>query len=63
MNLLLFIVVAKKDGKLKVSGKLIMSRARISAKEYPEFRSWLLKVDQAFSRKLVAQQGGQTAKR
>ena len=57
------IVVVKKDGKLKVSGKLVMSRARISAKEYPEFRSWLLKVDQAFSRKLVAQQGGQTAKR
>ncbi len=57
------ITVAKKDGKLKVSGRLVMSRARISAKEYPEFRSWLLKVDQAFSRKLVAQQGGQTAQR
>ncbi|MDP2274208.1 MAG: DUF3857 domain-containing protein [Archangium sp.] len=55
------ITALKKDGKLKVSGKLVMSRARISAKEYPEFRSWLLKVDQAFSRKLVAQQGGQTA--
>lgn len=57
------ITVAKKDGKLKVSGRLVMSRARISAKEYPEFRSWLLKVDQAFSRKLVVQQGGQTASR
>ena len=55
------ITVAKKDGKLKVSGRLVMSRARISAAEYPEFRSWLLKVDQTFSRKLVAQQGGQTA--
>lgn len=55
--------VAKKDGKLKVSGRLVMSRARISAKEYQDFRTWLLKVDQAFSRKLVAQQGGQTAAR
>lgn len=57
------ITVEKKDGKLKVSGRLVMSRARISAAEYPEFRSWLLKIDQAFSRKLVAQQGGQTAQR
>ena len=57
------ITVAKKDGKLKVFGRLVMSRARISAKEYPDFRSWLLKVDQAFSRKLVVQQGGQTAAR
>ena len=57
------IVVSKKDGKLKVTGRIVMSRARISAKEYPEFRTWLLKVDQAFSRKIVAQQGGQTALR
>jgi cellulose synthase operon protein C len=55
--------VTKKDGKLKVSSRLAMTRARITAKEYPEFRSWLLKVDQAFSRKIVAQQGGQTAAR
>ena len=57
------IVVSKNNGKLKVTGKLVMSRARITAKEYPDFRSWLLKVDQAFSRKIVAQQGGQTASR
>ncbi len=57
------IEVEKKDGKLKVKGRLVMSKARISSKEYAAFRSWLLKVDQAFSRKLVAQQGAQTAKR
>ncbi len=57
------IAVEKKDGKLKVTGRLVMSRARITAKEYPDFRAWLMRVDQAFSRKLVAQQGGQTASR
>jgi hypothetical protein len=57
------IAAEKKDGKLKVTGRLVMSRARLTAKEYGEFRGWLMKVDQAFSRKLVAQQGGQTAER
>ena len=55
------ITAEKKDGKVKMSGRLVMSRARIAAKDYPEFRAWLMRVDQAFSRKLVAQQGGQTA--
>jgi len=32
-----------------------MSSARISAKEYPAFRAWLMRVDQAFSRKLVVE--------
>lgn len=57
------IAAEKKDGKLRVTGRISMSRARITAKEYPEFRAWLMKVDQAFSRKLVVQQGGQTASR
>ena len=55
---------AVRDGaKLKVTGRLVLSRARIGKAEYPAFRAWLLKVDQAFSRKLVVQAGGQTASR
>jgi len=57
------IAAEKKDGKLRVTGRLVMSRARLTAKEYPEFRAWLMKVDQAFSRKLVVQQGAPTASR
>jgi tetratricopeptide (TPR) repeat protein len=49
--------------KLRLTGRMTLSRARITAKEYPQFRAWLMKVDQAFSRKIVAQQGGQTASR
>lgn len=52
-----------KDGKLRVSGVLVMAKARVSAKEYPAFRDWLQRVDQAFARKLTAQAGGQTASR
>ncbi len=44
-------------------GSVTLTRARIAAKEYPAFRAWLMKVDQMFSHKLVAQQGGQTASR
>ncbi len=52
------------DGKLLVEGEMALTRARITAKEYPAFRAWLLKVDQAFSRKLtVVKEGGQTARR
>lgn len=47
-----------------VKGKVTMAAARIDAKDYPAFRAWLMKVDQAFGHKLVAQQlGGQTARR
>lgn len=53
--------VVQKDGKLKVLGVMEVSKARITAAEYPAFRAWLLKVDQAFARKLTAQAGGQTA--
>ncbi|HEY1088238.1 MAG TPA: transglutaminase domain-containing protein, partial [Archangium sp.] len=49
--------------KLRLTGRMTLSRARITAKEYPQFRAWLMKVDQAFGRKIVAQQGGQTASR
>ncbi len=57
------IAVARDGAKVRVTGKLVMSAARIAAKDYGAFRSWLLRVDQAFSRKLVAQQGGATASR
>ncbi len=52
-----------KDGKLRVTGEMVMAKARIAAKDYPAFREWLLKVDQAFGRKVTAQSGGQTASR
>lgn len=51
------------NGKLKVSGEMVMAKARVAASEYPAFRAWLLKVDQAFATKLTAQGGGQTASR
>ncbi len=47
-----------KDGTLKVTGELVMGTARVSAKDYPAFRAWLLEVDQAFSRKLTVQAAG-----
>lgn len=50
-----------KDGKLRVVGEMVLSKARIAAKDYSAFRTWLLEVDQAFARKLTAQAGGQTA--
>ncbi len=59
----LTISATTKDGKLKVSGELVMSQARISAKDYPAYRAWLLQVDQAFSHKLTVQASGQTASR
>ncbi len=59
----LTIEVASKDGKLKVTGEMIISKARISVDRYAAFREWLLKVDQSFSRKLTAQAGGRTASR
>jgi tetratricopeptide (TPR) repeat protein len=57
------ITVERREGAVVATGRLVMARARVSAKEYPAFRAWLMRVDQAFSRKLVAQQGGQTAAR
>jgi len=51
------------DGKLRVRGEMVMAKARVAVSEYPAFRAWLLKVDQAFGRKLTAQAGGQTAAR
>ncbi|MBL8918437.1 MAG: DUF3857 domain-containing protein [Myxococcaceae bacterium] len=59
----LTIDTAVKDGKLKVTGELVMAQARIAARDYPAFRDWLQRVDQAFARKLTAQAGGQTASR
>lgn len=58
------ITVRAADGKLYAEGEMTLARARIGAKEYPAFREWLLRVDQAFSRKLtVVKAGGQTASR
>jgi hypothetical protein len=58
------ISASRLDGnKLRVTGRLVMAKARITAKEYGAYRAWLMRVDQAFSRKLAAQQGGQTASR
>lgn len=58
------ITTAKTATGFTVKGRVTMAAARISAKDYPAFRAWLMKVDQAFSHKLVAQQqGGQTASR
>jgi tetratricopeptide (TPR) repeat protein len=59
----LTMAAAVKDGKLRVTGEMMMTKARISSAEYSAFREWLLKVDQGFSRKLVAMSAGQTAAR
>ena len=43
-----------------------LSASRVTAKDYPAFREWLSKVDQAFSRKITARRagaGGQSARR
>lgn len=49
--------------KVSVEGEMIMSQARVTAAQYPAFRAWLMRVDQAYSKKLVVQRGGQTASR
>lgn len=59
----LTIEAATKDGKLKVSGELVIAKARIPVNRYAAFRQWLVKVDQGFARKLTAQAGGRTASR
>jgi transglutaminase-like putative cysteine protease len=56
--------VKKLDGgKVLVEGEMVMAKARISAAEYPAFRGWLLRVDQAYSKKLVVQRAGERASR
>jgi tetratricopeptide (TPR) repeat protein len=57
------IVTKRVDGGLRVDGVMVVKVPRIAAKDYPAFRAWLMTVDQAFSRKLVVQQGGQSARR
>ena len=50
------------DGKLVCEGQLTFAVARVKAADYPKFREWLGRVDQAFSRRvLAANAGGQTA--
>lgn len=52
------------EGKLVAEATMTMKVARIPAKDYPAFRDFLLRVDQAFSRKVTARKlGGQTAQR
>ena len=41
--------------KLVVEGLMTLAVARISAKDYPAFRAWLMRVDQAYARKLVVE--------
>ncbi len=57
------ITTEKTAAGFSVKGRVTLAKARISPKDYPAFRAWLMKVDQAFGHKLVAQQGGQTASR
>lgn len=51
------------DAGVRVEGVMVLSQPRVAAAEYPAFRAWLMSVDQAFSRKVVAQQGGPSARR
>jgi tetratricopeptide (TPR) repeat protein/transglutaminase-like putative cysteine protease len=56
--------VRMENGKPLVTAEVVMTKARITAAEYPKFRAWLLRVDQAFSRKLtVVTTGNQSAAR
>jgi tetratricopeptide (TPR) repeat protein len=58
------LTVKVENGKPVVTAEITMAKARISAAEYPKFRAWLLRVDQAFSRKLtVVSTGSQSATR
>jgi hypothetical protein len=55
---------ATPGGVLTCDGEMKLSASRVSAKDYPAFREWLGKVDQAFSRKVtVRRAGGQSASR
>ncbi len=54
--------VRAQDGKLVCEGELAFTVARVKAADYPAFRAWLGRVDQAFSRRLLAKKtAGQTA--
>jgi hypothetical protein len=52
------------DGQWVFEGEVAFTVARVKAKDYPAFRAWLGRVDQAFSRKVLATAAsGQTAAR
>ncbi|MFL5318823.1 MAG: DUF3857 domain-containing protein [Myxococcaceae bacterium] len=54
----------QENGKIAAHGEIAFTSARIKAADYAAFRSWLIKVDQAFNRKITLQKpGGQTAAR
>jgi hypothetical protein len=42
------------NGKLVCDGEIAFTEARIAVADYPAFREWLGRVDQHFSRRLVA---------
>ena len=44
-------------GVLTCDGEMKMTVSRISVKDYPAFREWLGRVDQAFSRKIAVRRG------
>ena len=59
------IACATPAGVLTCDGEMKLTTGRIAAKDYPAFREWLSKVDQAFSRKISVRQntGPQSATR
>jgi hypothetical protein len=47
------ISLKKVDGKVVSTGEIAFTTPRIKATDYPAFRAWLVKVDQAFNRKVT----------
>jgi len=65
------VVLASQFGQLKIhcttpanvltcDGEMKLTASRVSAKDYPAFREWLSKVDQAFSRKITVRRSAET---
>jgi transglutaminase-like putative cysteine protease/Flp pilus assembly protein TadD len=51
------------EGGLQVTAELALTTARVRAADYPAFRAWLQRVDQAFNRRLTARRvAGQMAR-
>jgi tetratricopeptide (TPR) repeat protein len=52
------------NGKPTVAAEVSLAKARITAAEYPKFRAWLLRLDQALNRKLtLVSTSGQSARK
>jgi len=55
-------VTQGEDGALRVQAELAFTSSRVKAADYPAFRAWLQRVDQAFNRRLTARRlAGQLA--